>query len=279
MENKKYKENVVDLDLLIKTTDDKLLKKLPRFVVNILKKIIKQDELNYYHNNSKDKEGIEYVNSVLNDLNVKINIYGGENVPKSGRFVFVANHPQGGIDALAFLSSIARFFPNVVSPSNQLFMYIPNLHSIIVGVNVFGFNSKKIAEEVNQTYESGCQIMIFPSGEVSRKKGNIISDPDWQKSFISKAVQFKRDVVPVFISSKNTNKFYRIANLRKKLGIKSYIETIYLPSEMLKKRNSEINLYFDKPIKYQKFDKTKSHKEWAQYVKSIVYQINSTNNN
>ena len=49
---------------------------------------------------------------------------------------------------LGFLSTINRFFPDVISPSNQLFNYIPNLHPVILGVNVFGTNTRETVRKV-----------------------------------------------------------------------------------------------------------------------------------
>jgi putative hemolysin len=114
-------------------------------------------------------------------------------------------------------------------------------------------------------------VLIFPSGEVSRRKKGIISDPVWQKSFITKAVQHKRDIIPVHISGRNSNLFYNVANLRTFFGIKMYVETMLLPREMMKQRNSTVTVTIGKVIPYQTFTTECSHPEWAQKVKSIVY--------
>jgi putative hemolysin len=168
---------------------------------------------------------------------------------------------------------IYNFFPKVVSPSNEFLTRIPNLQPVILGINVFGKNTKETAGKLNELFESDSQIMIFPSGEVSRRKKGVISDPVWQKSFITKAIQHKRDIIPVHISGRNSNLFYNVANLRKFLGIKMYIETMLLPREMLNQRNSIIKVSIGKVIPYQTFTSEMTHLEWAQKVKEIVYNI------
>jgi putative hemolysin len=98
-------------------------------------------------------------------------------------------------------------------------------------------------------------------------------DLEWQKSFIRKSVQYKRDVVPVHISGRNTNFFYRLANIRKLLGIKVNLEMFYLVDETYKHRNKRIAITFGKPIPWQTFDKSKTYKEWAHWVKEKVYHM------
>ncbi|HLN55637.1 MAG TPA: 1-acyl-sn-glycerol-3-phosphate acyltransferase [Bacteroidales bacterium] len=264
---------MINIEVAVRKSKTPFIRSLPHFVVRLMEKIIHQDEMNATIQKSSHLSGIPFVNSVLEDWNVNIIVEGSENIPRSGRFVFVANHPVGAMDSLAFLSMIDRYYPDVISPSNELFNYIPQLHPVILGVNVFGKNTKETAEKLNRLFESDTQVMIFPSGEVSRRKKGIIKDPEWQKSFITKALIYKRDIIPVFISGRNSGLFYFIANLRKTLGIKTYIESVLLPREMMKQRNSPVRLTIGKPISWQTFTPGKSHQEWAQYVKELVYQI------
>lgn len=265
---------IIDVEKAIRGSKSKFVRSLPLFIVRLIKKLIQQDEMNASIHRSRHKTGVPFVNDLLKDWNLNVVVKGGENVPSSGRFVFVANHPVGGMDALAFLSTIYRFYPDVVSPSNELFNYIPNLHPVILGVNVFGTNTKNTVEKLNQLFASDSQIMIFPAGVVSRRIKRVITDLPWQKTFVTKAVQFKRDIIPVHISGRNSNLFYSVANLRKFLGIKIPIEIIFLPREMMKQRNSTIILSIGEPIQWQTITIEKSQNEWAQFVKETVYNIN-----
>ncbi len=263
----------IDIEKAIRNGNSRFLKSLPRFVIKLIIKIIGQEELNSTIYNNREKNCVPFINGILHDWNVKVEIKGAENVPPSGRFIFVGNHPVGGMDALSILSMIYNFFPDVVSPSNELLKTIPNLSPLILGLNVFGRSTKDTANKINELFESDIQVMMFPAGEVSRRKKGIISDIVWQKSFISKAIQHKRDIIPVFIEGRNSDFFYNVANLRKFVGIKMYVETLLLPREMLKQRNSTITVYIGKPVSYQTLTKEFTHAEWALKVKSIVYSM------
>ncbi len=268
-------EKLIDVKKIIKNGKSNFLKKLPDFVINWLKKIIREDQLNYYYSIYKDFAGMEFVNAYLfNELNIKVKIEGEKNVKKDKKYVYVANHPLGAIDSLSFLYLINKIHGKVISPSNELFEYIPNLHPLIVGINVFGKNTKEKIKNVNKAFETDSQIMIFPSGEVSRKIKGKIQDPFWHKTFITKAVQFKRDIVPVYISGKNSRKFYFIAKTRKLLGFKTYLETILLPQEMIKQKNKNIRLKIGNPISYKEIKQSNiSHSDWAEKTKKYLYSL------
>ena len=264
---------VIDVEKVIRKSKSKWIRSLPIFIVRFIIKFIHQDEMNTTIHKYRDQSGGPFVNDILNEWDVNVNVKGVENVPASGRFVFVANHPVGGIDALSFLSTIYRFYPNVISPSNELFNYIPQLRPLIVGVNVFGKNTKETVDKLNQVFDSDSQIMIFPAGEVSRRDKGVISDPVWQKTFITKSIQYKRDIIPVHISGRNSDLFYFVANLRKLVGIKFYIETILLPREMMKQKKSTFTLTIGEPISWQILTGEKSQNNWAQYLKELTYKL------
>jgi putative hemolysin len=264
---------IIDTFRVIRNAESNFIRSLPRFAVNMIRKFIHEDEINLVIFHNRNKSGVPFIDSVLNEWKVRYDTSGEENIPGSGRYIFVANHPVGAMDALAFLSMIHRHFPDVVSPSNEMLNHIPNLRPLLIGINVFGKNTRETVEKLNQVFNSDVQIMIFPSGEVSRRKKGIISDPEWHKSFITKAVEYNRDIIPVHISGRNSSLFYLIANLRKSLGIKMYIETLLLPREMIKQRNSGFSLTIGKVIPYQTFNETKTHHEWAQEVKKLIYTL------
>jgi hypothetical protein len=264
---------VIDIENAIKTGNSRFLKSLPRFIVRMIIKIVKEEEFNRVIYNNREKTGVPFINGLLNDLNVKVEIIGSENIPASGRLIFVANHPVGGMDAMAMHNLVYRYFQSIVSPANQLLKTIPNLESLILGVNAFGKSNRETLFKLNELYESDAQIIMFAAGEVSRRTKGKISDIAWQKSFISKAIQYKRDIVPVFISGKNSNLFYNVAYLRKFLGIKLYVESLLLPREMMKQKNSITTIHVGKLIPYQTFTEEKTAFDWAQEVKQIVYSI------
>ena len=143
----------------------------------------------------------------------------------------------------------------------------------MIGVNKHGGNSKDNVAEMHRAFESNDPIIFFPAGLVSRRHCGKIEDVKWKSTFVKKAFLHERDVVPVFISGRISGFFYRLANLRKFLRIKSNIEMLFLPHEMFKQRNMNLTITFGKPIPWINFHSGKSAEEWADDVKKQVYKM------
>jgi putative hemolysin len=254
-----------------------LAKFIPGFIYNYLTRIVHIDFINDFLQRNGHLKGIAFINQVVDEFNVQEHIHGIENIPKTGRFIFASNHPLGGFDGMLLAKNVAKVLSPPMFLSNDILMNIPNLNAMFVPVNKHGGHSREAARLLDETYRSDKTIVIFPSGLASRKiKGKIV-DLEWKKHFITKAAQHKRDVIPVFVSGRNTNRFYRLANIRKFLKIKWNLEMFFLPDETMRHRNSDIHIYFGKPMPYKMFDKNKTQKEWAEYVKEIVYSLPSEN--
>jgi putative hemolysin len=270
-QDKKTEALQIDLDQILRNKSGK--RKVPKFVVSLLKRIVHQDFINAFLRRHHGKEGIEWSKAFLNEFDIKIKTYGEENIPESGRFIFAANHPMGGTESHVFMKVVHDHFPNIKFPVNDILMELKPMRSLFVPINKFGAQQKQNIQLLNETFESDAQILIFPAGMASRKIKGKIQDLDWKKTFITKAIQTKRDVIPVYIEGRNSNFFYNLANLRKWLGIKFNVEMIFLPGEVLKQRGATICLYFGEPVSYTKFDRSKSHKGWADEIRNQIYSI------
>ena len=263
----------IDLRKAIGDKNPRLLRMLPGFVIRYLERTIHQDELNEIIRLYGHMNGVDFVRHALEFMQVSYETYGLENIPEKGRFIFVSNHPLGGLDGLVFMKVIGDLFPEIRFPVNDLLLNIPGLNAIFLPINKHGSQSREAVRAIEKAYASDAQILYFPAGLCSRKIGGKILDLKWQKNFIGKAVQHKRDVVPVFFSGRNSNFFYNLSNLRIRLGIKANIEMIYLPDEMFKQKNKKLALIAGEPIPYTVFDKSRKPAEWAEYVRERVYEL------
>ena len=265
----------IDVEKVLYSKNPALKKAIPQFVVNYLKRIVHQDELNDFLGKWGHLRDAGLIEAGLLHFEIKYKVYCTENIPVNGRHIFVSNHPLGGLDGLVFIYELSKYFPEVKFPVNDILTSIDNLSGIFLPVNKHGTQAKDAARKIEEAYSSDCQILYFPAGLCSRKKRGVIKDLQWHKSFISKAIQHKRDVVPAYFSGRNSNFFYNLSNIRKFFGIKANIEMLYLADEMFKQKDKEIQLVFGKPIPWETFDKTKPALEWADWVKTITYNLQS----
>ena len=274
--NAKTKDSVrIDVSEVLRSKNPSLAKVIPSFIVNYLKRIIHQDELNDFLERSANLKDIDLVEASLDFLKINYNVIGKENLPGEGRFIFVSNHPLGGLDGVIFMYELSRHYSEIKFPVNDILTNIKNLSGIFLPVNKHGSQGKEAIRVLEEAYRSDSQILYFPAGLCSRKKKGIITDLQWQKSFITKAGKHQRDIVPAFFSGRNSDFFYNLARLRTFFGIKANIEMLYLPDEMFRQRGKKITLVFGRPISWETFDNSKTPLEWAGWVKSMTYRLQS----
>ena len=266
-------ERTVDVKQLIRDKNPRLARLLPGCIIRWLRKILHEKEINETLYANREKHGVGMVGAVLSDFGATIVVKGIENLEGQNRFLLAANHPLGGLDGLALIQTVGSVRPPIRFPVNDFLLYLPNMRELFIPINKVGSQSSAGVKELEAAFLSDDNILYFPSGLASRKiKGKVV-DLEWKKTFVQKARQHKRNVIPVHVSGQNSKRFYRIANWRKLLSIKVNIEMLYLADEMYKQKGQTITITFGKPISYTFFDKTKKDIEWAEYVKQIVYSL------
>ena len=278
-------ENLIDIEKVFGAKNPKLSRMLPKFIFQYLRRVIHQDQVNRMIYDHRDKSGLDFVSAIIDEFGCKIEVDGAGNLefsslspllPPSGRFIIVSNHPLGGLDGLALLHVVGKVRPDVVFPVNDLLLHIPGLQPLFIPINKHGTNNENI-KIIEDTFASGKTILYFPAGLVSRKsRKGVIKDLDWKKTFISKSKKYKRDIIPVYISGRNSDFFYNLANWRRKLGIKANIEMLYLPDEMFKQNGKLVKIIFGKPVPYTTFDKSRTDFQWAEFIKDKVYELGRT---
>lgn len=267
-------EKTIDLERIIRDKSEKLYRRLPRFVIGWLNRLLHVDELNAYLYKERDAWGIDFATAILDDFGCRITLQGAENLPASGRYILVANHPLGGLDGMAIISRVGAVRPDILFPVNDFLMALPNLRPVFVPIDKTGrniHNQRLLAE----AFASDNLLLYFPAGLCSRKqKDGGIRDEEWKKTFIAKARETQRDIIPVFVDGKNSCFFYNFARWRKRLGVKFNLEQLFLVDEMFKQKGREIRLTVGRPISRSVLeDRSLSDRDWAQAVKAHVYRL------
>ena len=268
-----------DIRAIIKSKAPKA--KVPDFVIRYLERIVHVKQMNTFLRKYPELKGYEFIDRVIHEeLGCSASIDGTENIPTDGKpVIFVSNHPLGGLDGMIIAQMIHETRPRSLKVIvNELLMYMEPINSLWAPVNKVGRLTKEQAAEQQQMWESETDVLTFPAGACSRLQhinGHWqIRDLDWQKNFIQRAKEYKRDIVPIYFEGKNSRFFYALAYLRKLLHIKINIEMLYLVDEMYGAHGKHFKVHVLPPIPYTTFDNSKTPKEWAQYVKSIVYGTN-----
>ncbi|HPW65741.1 MAG TPA: 1-acyl-sn-glycerol-3-phosphate acyltransferase [Salinivirgaceae bacterium] len=263
----------IDLDAIFKEKNPKLAKRIPKFVMNIIKKILHVKDINNHLRNNGDRKGIDSVQFLIDSLNVTYEVFGIENLKKNHRYQFASNHPLGALDGITLLDVVNEHIGEPRFLVNDLLLKLEIFDPLFIPINSYGTTSKEIAKIIDQTYASNLQVIAFPSGMASRKIKGKIMDLEWKKSFVQKSIEHERDIVPVFFKGHNSNRFYRIANWRKRLGIKANIEMFFLPDEMFRQNNSHFKIFFGEPISWEELKNSGNVRQWTEDIRKIVYSL------
>ena len=268
-------EKTIDIDRILADKMGAKAKYVPGFVRSWLRRILHQDEVNAFLWKSRDKKGVEWLEECVRYLDMNLQVEGKENLPDKddGKlYTFVSNHPLGGEDGVALGAVIGRHYDGKFRYLvNDLLMNLPGLAPLCIPINKTGNQSRNFPAMVNAGFKSDHHMLMFPAGLCSRKINGEIHDLPWKKTFISKSVETHRDVVPIHFSGRNSERFYRIANLCKTLRLKVNIAMLFLVDEMYKNTHQTFRVAIGKPIPWQTFDKSKTPAEWAQFVQDTVY--------
>jgi len=269
-------EKTIDIDGILKNKMGNKAKWLPRPLVTWLKHIAHQDQVNAFLWESRDKVGTPWLEACVEYLQMTLEIEGKENLPdpNDGRlYTFVSNHPLGGEDGVALGALIGRHYDSRFRYLvNDLLMYLPGLAPLCIPINKTGKASRNFPAMVEAGFQSDNHMLMFPAGLCSRRHHGVIRDIEWKKTFITKSVEYQRDVVPIHFGGQNSSSFYRLANFSDRF-LPFNLAMLFLVDEMYKNVGKTFRIAIGKPIPWQTFDKSKSPMEWAKYVQNIVYNL------
>ena len=248
-------------------------KKVPGFVVRFMKRFVHQDWMNSILRRGYD--GVAFCDDLLEQMDVRIEEEGLENVPADGtRYTFASNHPLGAVDGIALCSLISHNFGPMKMLVNDFLLYIKPLAPLCIGINKVGGQARNLPVLIDEAYRSDDHLLMFPAGSCSRKVDGKIQDLPWTKTFLTKSVETDRAVVPVHFIGRNPARFYRADwFFRKFLKTKFNFGMLFLPDAFYHARHKTFRIVLGKPIPAATFDKTRKPLEWAAWVREKVYQL------
>ena len=254
---------------------------VPSPLIAWLKRIVHEDEVNAFLNESRNLTGVDWLEACVHYLGMTLDVRGKENLPPKGDgclYTFVSNHPLGGVDGVALGFLIGRHYDGKFRYLiNDLLLNLPGLKPVSIGINKTGKQSRDFPRMVEAGFNSDNHLLMFPAGLNSRRINGEIHDLPWKKTFITKSVETHRDVVPIHFSGQNSKRFYRIAKFSDRY-LPFNLAMLFLVDEMYRNVGKTFRITIGKPIPWQTFNKTKTPMEWANFVEERVYALSSNDN-
>ncbi|MBD8881516.1 lysophospholipid acyltransferase family protein [Rhodanobacter sp. 7MK24] len=159
-------------------------------------------------------------------------------IPPQGPLLIVANHPCGGLDALALLDMVGRVRRDVRIVANEVLALVEPLAELLLPVRVFGGSAGAASlRRVERALRDGECVIVFPAGEVSRLGPGGVRDTRWRPGFLRFARRTSAPVLPVRIEARNSALFYGISALWRPAS------TALLAREMFARRQRPMRLY------------------------------------
>ncbi len=137
----------IDIDKVLRDKAGKKSRRIPRFVVNWLKRIIHQDEINEFLHREGDRQGVEWLEDCIGFLDMRLDIRGLENLPRPDdgkRYTFVSNHPLGGQDGVALGAILGKQYNGHIKYLvNDLLMNLHGLAPLCIPINKTGAQNRR----------------------------------------------------------------------------------------------------------------------------------------
>ncbi|RTY90843.1 lysophospholipid acyltransferase family protein [Flavobacterium sp. GT3R68] len=241
----------------------------------LLMKVLKISTLNEIYDKNKHLEDLEFLNAILDDLEIKFEIPEEDlkRLPKDGAYITISNHPLGGIDGVLLLKLMLEREPNFKIIANFLLHRIEPLKKYIMPVNPFE-NHKDAKSSVVGIKETlrhlsdGKPLGMFPAGEVSTyNDGKLVVDKPWEEGAMKVIRKAQVPVVPIYFHAKNSKLFYLLSK------IDDTIRTAKLPSELFSQKDRVIKVRVGKPISVAEQNEHKTLEEYSEFLRRKTYML------
>jgi putative hemolysin len=250
-----------------------------KWFVALVRMFLGIEKLNQIYNENHTLSGLEFIDSILNKLKIKYSISDESitNIPATGPFIIISNHPLGGIDGLLLLKIICEIRPDFKLQGNFLLHKIEPVRNYILPVNPFGnFKSAKSSysgiKAALTHLKDGKSLGIFPAGEVSsyQIKDFKITDRQWQKSSIHFIQKAGVPVIPIYFQGFNSLLFYLLGQIH------PILRTARLPSEIFNKGKQTVKIQVRKPIKSKTISSFTNLECLTQFLRIKTYSLNKS---
>lgn len=243
---------------------------LARRLVRSLARFSRAEQIDAFLRRTTHLRGLAFVEAALDLLDARylVDHVERERIPEQGRVVIVANHPMGGIDALALLACVGQVRRDVKILANDMLLALDGLADLLIPLRILGGKpTPESLRAVQAALERDEAVIVFPAGEVSRLTLRGIRDAQWRHSFVRFAQGANAPILPVRIEGRNSALFYGVSAMFKPLG------TPLLPRELFARQGSRVVVRVGAPRALDEFIGGHDRRDACLQVRRAVYAI------
>ncbi|QEC77754.1 lysophospholipid acyltransferase family protein [Mucilaginibacter ginsenosidivorax] len=244
-------------------------------LASLLMRLMKIDAFNNMMQQAGILTGVEFTSFALQFLGITIRVDEEDlaNIPTSGAFIAVANHPYGAVESLALLNLLVSRRPDTLFMGNFLLKRVPNLADYIIAVNPFekikdGSSISGLKNTLSQL-RNGTPVAIFPAGEVSAFdfKTQRVTDREWHPVVGKLIAKAGAPVLPIYFHGDNGLGFSLLRYIHPSL------QTAMLPAELFNKKGMVLRVRIGKPISPSDFHAQQKNDELLPILRAKTYGL------
>lgn len=242
----------------------------------LLMSVLKLNTINKLYAKFSDKTGYEFVNSLVEELEIKydINPEELERIPRESPLIIVANHPYGGLEGLILLHALHKIRPDVKIMGNYILKGVNQIQEFVFPMSVEEDNGKTKSSLAGAKHalthlcKGGC-LVIFPAGEVSSfyQDTNGIMDKVWPEGIIRLIKKQKVPIVPIYFHGTNSRFFHFLGLIHPSL------RNAKIPSELLNKKNKNIPVRVGNVISPRDQEEFPDIPRYGRFLRAKTYAL------
>lgn len=246
--------------------------------IKISRKLTGLDKACEVYDNSKHLVGVDFTTDLLDKLGIVRIVVNGEILEqfKDKPFITVSNHPNGHVDGIALIETVASRVDNFKVMVNFILGFVDTMEDNFITVNPYKESDKKhislsgIKESISHIKE-GYPLGFFPAGSVSRlklRKGKFeIHDREWQESVVKLIQKSKVPVIPIHIDFRNSYSFYATRFIHWTL------QTVALCHELKNKDGKTMVITVGEPIMPEQIKTFKKIDKLGNFLREKTYEL------
>lgn len=198
--------------------------------------------------------GAEIMALAQRELQLDINVQGGEHIAKTDPIIIAANHPTGIADGVAVHEVLSRYRRDIVFLANRDAIRIaPGLADVIIPVEWTKekrnmASTRETFRQISQAFRDGKAVVIFPSGRMSYLTPRGLREREWMPTVINLARKYQVPIAPMHIACRNSALFYAFSQISNEL------RDITLFHEVLNKQGRNFSVTIGQPIDSKDLD-------------------------
>lgn len=243
-----------------------------------LMKTLKINSVNRLYADNHQKRSLEFLDSVLDELEVKyqLNEYELNKLPSTGPFIMISNHPFGIIEDLLLIKIITKRRPDFKVLGSSLLQRVEPLQDFMFTVNP---DAKRVSKnsvktesfkEAQKHLIENHPIAIFPAADISSLNGRItVQDKPWKKARLKFIKQAEVPVIPTYFHGSNSALFHALGIINPQFRVAK------LPSELFNKRKKSLIIRIGSPISVKEQHEFKDIARYGRFLRAKTYALGS----